>query len=148
MNKNEYLHFVKKEKKKFTCFKDSFVAFIFGGCIGIFGQFLLNFYKYTFQLTSKEASTPMTITIVFIASLLTALGIFDEIAKYAGAGTFIPITGFANSMTSSAMEARSEGLIAGIGANMFRMAGTVITYGIVSSYIVGVIRFVINIIFF
>lgn len=148
MDKKEYQRYVYKQKKKFKTIKDAFIAFLFGGVIGLFGQILITFYQSYFNLTFKEAATPMTITVIFIASFLTALGVFDKIAKYAGAGTFIPITGFANSMTSSAMEARAEGLVAGIGANMFRMAGTVITYGIVSSYIVGVIRYVINALFF
>ena len=148
MNKMEYKKYVDKQKKKMNKTKDLLIAFLFGGCIGAFGQLILEGYMYFFNLTFKEASTPMTITMIFIASLLTALGLFDKVAGHAGAGTFIPITGFANSMTSSAMEAKAEGLVAGIGSNMFRLAGTVITYGVVSAYIIGVIRYVINFIFF
>ena len=148
MNKIEYKKYVDKQKKKMIKNKDLLIAFLYGGCIGVIGQLLIEGYMYFFELTFKEASTPMTMTMIFLASLLTALGVFDKIAGHAGAGTFIPITGFANSMTSSAMESKAEGLVAGIGSNMFRLAGTVITYGIVSAYSIGVIRYVINIIFF
>ena len=148
MNKLEYKKYVVKQKKKMNRNKDLFVAFLYGGSIGAIGQIILDSYMYFFNLTFKEAATPMTITMIFIASLLTALGLFDKVAGHAGAGTFIPITGFANSMTSSAMESKAEGLVAGIGSNMFRLAGTVITYGVVSAYLIGVIRYVINFIFF
>ncbi len=146
MTKEEYKQYVNKEKKKQISKMNLVNAFIYGGFIGAFGQLLLNGYISFFDLPNKQASTLMTITMIFIASLLTGFGYFDKIAAHAGAGTFIPITGFANSMTSAAMEAKPEGLVAGIGANMFRLAGTVITYGIVSSYIMGVIRYVINVI--
>lgn len=148
MIKEEYVQYVNKEKKKKIKNKDLVIAFVYGGCIGFIGQLILMGYMHFFEMSSKEAATPMTVTMIFIASLLTGLGLFDKIAGHAGAGTFIPITGFANSMTSSAMESRPEGLVAGIGSNMFRMAGTVITYGIVSAYVMGVIRFVIDNFFF
>lgn len=144
MTKKEYLDFVNKEKKRQIKNKDLLIAFLYGGMIGIIGQLILNGYMYFFNLSFKEATTPMTVTMIFIACLLTGLGWFDKIAGHAGAGTFIPITGFANSMTSSAMESKPEGLVAGIGSNMFKLAGTVITYGVVSAYIMGVVRYVIN----
>lgn len=144
MTKEEYVVFVEKEKKKKIKNKDLFVAFLYGGIIGLIGQLIMFGYMSFLDISSTEAGPLMSITMILIASLLTGLGLFDKIAGHAGAGTFIPITGFANSMTSSAMESRPEGLVAGIGSNMFRMAGTVITYGIVSSYLIGVIRYVIN----
>jgi len=144
MTKKEYLDFVNKEKKRQIKNKDLLIAFLYGGMIGIIGQLILNGYMYFFNLSFKEATTPMTVTMIFIACLLTGLGWFDKIAGHAGAGTFIPITGFANSMTSSAMESKPEGLVAGIGSNMFKLAGTVITYGVVSAYIMGVVRYVID----
>ena len=91
------------------------------------------------------ATAPMIITIVIVTCLLTGLGIFDKLAKFAGAGTFIPITGFANAMSSAALESKSEGLIQGIGSNIFKYGGCVITYGVVSSFIFGVIRYVFKI---
>ena len=119
MSEKEYLQYVEKEKKKMRKTNDLWMAFLYGGFIGLIGQCIL----------------------------LTALGIFDQSAAKAGAGTFIPITGFANSMTSSAIESKPEGFVAGIGSNMFRLAGTVITYGVVSAYSIGVIHYVINFIF-
>ena len=109
------------------------------------GQFLLEFYMELLNVGQEKASAPMIITIVFITCLLTGLGVFDKIAKHAGAGTFIPITGFANAMSSAALESKSEGLIQGIGSNIFKYGGSVITYGIVSSFIFGVIRYVFKI---
>ena len=110
------------------------------------GQGLLDFYMTIFDIKEKEATPMMIITIVLAAAILTGLGIYDRIGKKAGAGTFIPITGFSNSMTSSALEAKSEGLVTGIGANMFKLGGTVITFGIVASFILGGIRYVISLI--
>jgi stage V sporulation protein AC len=83
----------------------------------------------------------MLVTIIFITALLTGFGIFDKISQNTGAGSFIPISGFANALTSSALESKSEGLIYGIGSNMFKLAGSVITYGIVSAYILGILRY-------
>ena len=124
--------------------KNAFFAFIYGGIIGILAQGVLEFYMNVYDISQKEATPMMTITLVFISCLLTGLGIYDKLAQKAGAGTFIPITGFANSMTSSAIDSQSEGLIMGIGSNMFKLGGTVITYGIVSSALLGVIRYVIT----
>ena len=83
----------------------------------------------------------MLVTIIFVSALLTGLGLFDKLAQIFGAGTFVPISGFSNSLTSAALESKAEGLIYGIGSNMFKLAGSVITYGIVSAYILGIIRY-------
>lgn len=131
----------KKHEPRGTPIKNALCAFIGGGIISLIGQILLDYYVAILDLTSKEAITPMIITIIFITCVLTGLGWYDRIAKYLGAGIFIPITGFANSMCSSALESKSEGLIYGIGSNMFKLAGSVITYGIVSAYIVSIVRY-------
>ena len=133
MNKNEFDRIAEELKPKGNIGKHCFNAFVYGGVIGIIAQAVLEFYMSIYDCSQKEATPMMTITLVFIASLLTGLGIYDNLAKNAGAGTFIPITGFANSMASSALDSKSEGLIFGIGSNMFKLGGTVITYGIVSS---------------
>ena len=91
-----------------------------------------------------EATPIMLITLFFIAAILTGLGIYVRLGDFAGAGSFIPITGFSNAMTSSAMEARSEGFVTGIGANIFKLGGAVITFGIVASFVLGGIRYVIT----
>lgn len=131
----------KKHMPKGTPIKNCIFAFLGGGIISIFGQFILDYYVTVFDLTPKEATTPMIITVIFITCVITGLGLYDKIAKYLGAGIFIPITGFANSMCSSALESKSEGLIYGIGSNMFKLAGSVIVYGIVSAYVVSIVRY-------
>ena len=122
--------------------KNGFNAFLYGGVMGAIAQGVLEFFMNMMDVSEKDAIPMMTITLVFVACLLTGLGLYDNIAKKAGAGTFIPITGFANSMTSAALDSKSEGLIMGIGSNMFKLGGTVITYGIVSASLLGVIRYV------
>lgn len=142
MNSNEYNRMAEELKPKGECTKHCFNAFLYGGVIGIIAQGVLELYMNIYNCSEKEATPMMTITLVFVACLLTGLGIYDNLAKNAGAGTFIPITGFANSMSSSALDSKSEGLVFGIGSNMFKLGGTVITYGIVSASVLGVIRYV------
>lgn len=144
MKEKEYDKLADQLKPKPQVLKNCIKAFLFGGAIGAIGQAILRFYCQLFQYSEKDATPMMIITMVLLAAILTGLGIYDRIAKHAGAGTFIPITGFSNSMTSSAMESRSEGPVLGIGANMFKLGGTVITFGIVSSFILGGIRYVIQ----
>ena len=144
MNTSKYNQIAEKLKPQKQVKKHCLNAFIYGGIIGLIGQGLLDFYMTIFDIKEKEATPMMIITIVLAAAILTGLGIYDRIGKKAGAGTFIPITGFSNSMTSSALEAKSEGLVTGIGANMFKLGGTVITFGIVASFILGGIRYVIT----
>lgn len=144
MDKNEYNRLAEELKPNGHKMKNSFNAFLYGGVIGAIAQGVLEFFMNIYNYSEKEATPMMIITLVLIACLLTGLGIYDNIAKHAGAGTFIPITGFANSMSSSALDSKSEGLVFGIGSNMFKLGGTVITYGIVSSALLGVIRYVIT----
>lgn len=142
MDRQEYDQLAEELKPVGHKVKNSLNAFLYGGVIGAIAQGVLEFFMNIYQCSEKEATPMMTITLVFVACLLTGLGLYDNIAKNAGAGTFIPITGFANSMSSSALDCKSEGLIYGIGSNMFKLGGTVITYGIVSSSLLGVIRYV------
>ncbi len=121
--------------------KNMSLAFLFGGAICTGGQWLLNFYK-SLGLSQELASTGVSISLIFIAALLTGLKVYDNIAKYAGAGTLVPITGFANSIVSPAMEFKSEGHILGMGAKMFVIAGPVLVYGIVSSVLFGLILWI------
>lgn len=144
MGIKEYNELSDKLAPKTKILKNCMNAFLYGGCIGVIGQVILEIYMSTMQITLEDATPIMIITMVFIASLLTGLGVYDNFAKKAGAGTFVPITGFANSMTSSALEGKSEGLVTGIGANMFKLGGTVITFGIVSSFVLGGVRYVIE----
>lgn len=142
MNTKQYDQLAEDLKPDKHILKNCVNAFIYGGIIGVIGQGVLDFYQYIFDCSEKEATPMMTITLVLAAVILTGLGVYDKLAKNAGAGTFIPITGFANSMASSAIESKSEGLVTGIGANMFKLGGTVITFGIVASFILGGIRYV------
>lgn len=123
--------------------KRAMIAFISGGSIAVIAQLLMMLYMTWFELEKDTASSVTIVTIIFVTSVLTGLGVFDKIAQVCGAGVFIPICGFANALTSCAMEGRSEGPIYGIGCNMFKLAGSVLTYGIVSAFIFGMIRYVI-----
>ena len=127
--------------------KNGILAFIGGGTLGAMAQFLSTLYQNWLSITAEEAIAPTVITFVFAASILTGLGLFDRLAQIFGAGVFVPITGFSNSVTSSALEGKSEGLIYGIGAGMFKLAGSVIAIGVVSAYGLGFIRYLFEVIF-
>ena len=108
--------------------------------MGIIGNFLIDAYSYYFNISSKDASVFMIITLIFLGCLFTCLGFFDKWVNFAKCGLIIPITGFAHAMMSAALEYRKEGLVTGIGGNMFKLAGSVIIFGVVSAYIFGLIR--------
>ena len=114
-------------------------AFWVGGVICLLGQAVAEIAEGNFNMTASAALTMASVTLVFIAALLTGIGIFDNIALYAGAGTLVPITGFANAMVSPALEFRREGLVLGLGAKLFSIAGPVLVYGIGASVLVGVV---------
>ena len=120
-------------------------AFLIGGAICALGQLLLNIYKCA-GLGTPAASTLCSVSLIFLSAVLTALGIYDNIAKFGGGGTLVPITGFANAVVSPAMEFRREGLVMGVGAKLFTLAGPVLVYGICSSILVGLIAFVMEVI--
>lgn len=141
MNKDIYNNIVLKHKPKETRLKNSIIAFIVGGITGIIGELLIELYSYWFDISNSDAAIFMIITLIFLASLFTALGFFDKWVNRARCGLIIPITGFAHSMTSSAIEYKREGFVTGLGANIFKLAGTVILYGVVSAYFFGIIRF-------
>lgn len=138
--KDKYLELVEKHTPKEDVVKNAVVTFVAGGLIGVFSEMLLRGYVMWFNLPRKEAGVIVVLTLIIIASLLTAFGVFDVCMSKLKSALLIPITGFAHSMTSAAMEYRKEGLILGIGANIFKLAGTVILYGIVSVYVFGIIR--------
>ena len=143
MNKQRFNDVVKQTEDKKDKLGRALIAFISGGIIALIGQGIYDLYIGVFDVAQKDASSLMLVTIIFITALLTGIGVFDKIAQKAGAGSFIPISGFANALTSSALESKSEGLIYGIGSNMFKLAGSVITYGIVSAYILGIVRYIV-----
>lgn len=136
----EYKKYVDKKIPKPAYFKNSLWAFFVGGTICTFAQFVLNVVK-GFGLNKTEANTITVITMVFLGAFLTGLGVYDKIGKKGGAGSIVPITGFANSIVSPAMEFKREGYILGVGAKMFSLAGPVLVYGFGSSVIIGLIYY-------
>ena len=140
MKNEKYEKIVSKYKAKENRTKNAVISFLVGGIVGVLGELIIEFFCYKCHLSRSEASVFMIITLIFIASLCTGLGFFDKIVGFARCGLLIPITGFANSMTSAAIDYRKEGLVTGIGANMFKLAGTVIVYGVVSAWAFGMIR--------
>lgn len=143
MDKSKYDSLVKKYTPKENRFFDGLIAFLVGGLVGVLGQFLLEFYSYILEIPTKQASVFMTITLIFISCLFTALGFFDKFVNFAKCGLIIPITGFAHSMMSTTLEYKKEGIVTGMGANMFKLAGTVIMCGVVSAYFFGLLRLII-----
>ena len=146
MEKKEYKKIVDRYTPKESRLKNSIIAFFIGGLMGILGNLLIDVYSHYFSLSSKDASVLMIVTLVFLGCFLTGLGFFDKIVNFAKCGLIVPITGFAHAMMSAALEYRKEGLVTGIGANMFKLAGSVIIFGVVSAYIFGIIRMVIGLI--
>jgi len=137
-----YQNVVNKTMEKPKYIKNMMFAFLFGGGIALIGQALIELYRI-FGLSDINSQSLMITTLIFTASLLTGLGVFDKIGQYGKCGTSIPITGFANSMTCAAIEGRSEGIILGIGVSLLKLAGVVITFGVISAFIVGTIKYLI-----
>ena len=140
MTNQEYQEFIKKYTPQKPVLRNAIMTFIFGGLVGAFSELLLQIYQLLLNLPRKEAGILVTLSLIVIASILTALGVFDILVTKFKSALIIPITGFAHSMTSAALEYKTEGFVLGIGANIFKLAGTVILYGVVSVYIFGLIR--------
>ena len=141
MEKSEnYKKLIKFHTPHSTVLKDCFFAFIFGGFICMLGELLASLYKIL-GANEKNSYLFVTVTLIFISALLTGVGVFDKIARYAGAGTLVPVTGFANSVVSPAIDTKSEGLILGVGAKIFTVAGPVILYAIFSGFVLGIIYY-------
>lgn len=138
MTDTEYANYVKAKTPNSKLFKDCVKAFLIGGLICLIGQCLLNLYKH-WGLSEDDAATALTITLVFLSALLTGLDIYPKIAKHAGAGTLVPVTGFANSVAAPALEAKTEGYVLGVGAKVFTIAGPVILFGVAASMLAGII---------
>ncbi len=143
MKKKDYENLVDKHKPTETRGQNAFIAFVTGGLVGVIGQLLTEFYSGYFSISSKDAGTFMLITLIFFASLFTAIGVFDKWVTFCKCGLIIPITGFAHSMTSAGIEYKKEGPIYGIGSNIFKLAGSVILYGVVSAWFFGILRLLI-----
>ena len=140
MTNEKYNEFIKEYTPKENSVKNAIIAFIAGGLLGSLSELLLEIYEYYLNLPRKESGVLVTLTLILVSSILTSLGIFDVLVTKLKSALIIPITGFAHSMTSAALEYKTEGLVLGIGANIFKLAGTVILYGVVSVYIFGLLR--------
>ena len=143
MEKKKYQGIVKKYTPKENRIYNGLVAFVVGGFMGVLGEILMELYSCFLDIPVKEASVFMIVTLIFIGCLLTCLGFFDRVVHFAKCGLIIPITGFAHAMQSAALEYRKEGMIMGLGANMFKLAGSVIVFGVVSAYVFGLLRLLI-----
>ena len=140
MSKKEYEKLVKKKSPNSPIIKDICIAFIIGGLFCVVGQ-LISFVYLSFDFGKEDAASLTSASMIFLGAFLTGIGIYDDIARYAGGGTLVPITGFANSIVSPAIEYKTEGYILGVGAKMFTIAGPVLVYGISASVIYGIIYF-------
>ena len=144
MKNTKYDKIADQHKAKENRLFNVFIAFVVGGLIGLIGEALICFYS-SFGISRSESSTLMSVSLIFVGSLCTALGFFDKLVTKFKCGLLIPITGFAHSMTSAALDYKKEGLIYGFGSNMFKLAGSVILYGVVSAWFFGMIRYVIGV---
>ena len=145
MSSTEYQSFAKTQEPPRTVLKNCLMAFLIGGAICTLGQGVTELYMHFFKMTSEEASNPTVATLILVSVILTSLGVYDKFAQIAGAGSAVPVTGFANSMASAAIEHRAEGLVLGTGSNMFKLAGSVIVFGTVAAFIVGIAYIVLGI---
>ncbi len=142
-SKEDYQKYVDKKTPNSPIFKNCFNAFWVGGLICSIGQIIFEFFKMR-GLEESNCYVIVSISLIFLSAFLTALNIFNRIGKFAGAGSLVPITGFANSIVSPAMEYKSEGYVLGVGAKMFTVAGPVLVYGISSAMIIGIIYLIFN----
>lgn len=138
LTKTEYSQMVKKASQNSTLWKDCILAFLVGGAICCIGESLFLMFRQM-TLPETEARCATSAALIFLSVLFTAIGWYDDLAKFAGAGSIVPITGFANAVSSPAIEFKSEGFVLGVGAKMFVIAGPVIVYGTVASVIYGII---------
>ena len=138
MTPQEYQQYVKQKAPKSPLLKDTVLAFVVGGAICVVGQLILNGWTAA-SLEEKTAGTATSCTLVFLSALLTGLNLYNKLARFGGAGTLVPITGFANAVVSPAIDFRSEGFVTGMAAKMFLIAGPVIVFGTLASVIYGVV---------
>lgn len=143
MEKEKYKRIVDKHTPKENRLTNSLVCFLIGGTMGLIGQGLIDLYANLLHVATKDASVFMIVTLIFVGCLLTCFGWFDKVVNFAKCGLIVPITGFAHAMMSAALEYRKEGMVTGIGANMMKLAGSVIIFGVVSAWFFGLVRLII-----
>ncbi|MBB6215910.1 stage V sporulation protein AC [Anaerosolibacter carboniphilus] len=140
----QYQEFAKAREPKRSVLYNCLKAFIVGGIISTIGQGLQWMFMKYFDFNEVTAGNPATAVLIMLSVLLTSIGVYDHIAQWAGAGTIIPVTGFANTIASAAIEHRSEGYVLGVGGNMFKLAGSVIAFGVFSAFVVAIIKITIQ----
>ena len=140
MTPQEYQQYVKQKAPKSPLLKDTVLAFVVGGAICVVGQLILNGWTAA-GLEEKTAGTATSCTLVFLSALLTGLNLYNKLARFGGAGTLVPITGFANAMVSPALEFKTEGLVTGTAAKLFTVAGPVLVFGISASVVYGLVYY-------
>lgn len=144
MNKETYKRFADSHAPHSPTWKNCLFAFLIGGFVCVIGHGLHDVYFQLFRLTEKDAATLTSVTLILCAVVLTGFGVFDKIAKVAGAGTLVPITGFANSVVSPAIDSHSEGLVLGVGAKIFTVAGPVLLYGTLAGAVYGAVYWIVT----
>ena len=143
MSPQEYQAYIKKKQEPSPLVKNVVIAFVVGGAICVLGQLLTNGFK-SMGLDTEDAGTATSISLVFLSAVLTALGLYHRLARFAGAGTLVPITGFANSVVSPAIDYRAEGIITGTAIKMFTIAGPVIVFGTAASALYGLVLWLVQ----
>lgn len=140
----EYGELVQKQEPKRPVFANCIRAFLVGGIICLIGQGIQQMFIDWGGFDKEKAGNPTVAILIILSVILTSLGVYDKLAQWAGAGTAVPVTGFANSMASAAIEHRSEGLVLGVGGNMFKLAGSVIVFGTTAAFIIGILHLIFN----
>lgn len=136
----QYEQLEQKHELKRPVLKNCIRAFWVGGLICVVGQAITYFYIYFFNFTEQTAGNPTVATMIFISMLLTGFGVYDRLGQFGGAGSAVPVTGFGNAVISAAIEHRTEGFVLGVGGNMFKLAGSVILFGVFSAFVVALIK--------
>ncbi len=140
MNTNQLHTIAHKHNPPRPLMKNCLMSFLFGGSICAFGQCISLFYLYFFDFSEETVGDPTVATLILITMFLTGFGVYDKIAQVAGAGTMVPVTGFGNAVISSAIEHKSEGYVIGVGGNIFKLAGSVIVFGVFASFVIALIK--------
>ncbi|MDH4619524.1 stage V sporulation protein AC [Brevibacillus sp. AY1] len=144
LTQQEYQRMAKSKEPPRPVVRNCLRAFLVGGIICLIGEGLMKLFQTVFGFSEKTAGNPTVAVLILLSVILTCFGVYDKIAQWAGGGTSVPVTGFANSMCSAALEHRSEGLVLGVGGNMFKLTGSVIVFGTVAAFVIGIIHWILG----
>ena len=140
----EYQKLAKEKEPARPVLRNCFRAFVAGGTICVIGQMITTLFVHYAGMSKEQAGVPTVVLLILLSVVLTSLGVYDKIAQWAGAGTAVPVTGFANSMSSAAIEHRSEGIVLGVATRMFKLAGAVVVFGTVSAFLVAFVHWILG----